>query len=104
MKHIKAYTSLSKADVTVSSLYSFLILDIASSILNWSMNWVDDDWSDDHDSEYDWYVDHNNGEAQDVIIDDIIKWYKSQINIRLDVMNEIELSDAIKQEYSCLFY
>ena len=27
------------------------------------LNWVEEDWADDYDSEYDWYIDHNNGEA-----------------------------------------
>jgi len=110
MKHIKRYKVFEGVDTfniddAMSSIRNAYSEDAVTSAFDSEViDWVDEDWVDDYDCEYDWYVDHNNGEAQDVIIDDIIKWYKSQINIRLDVMNEIELSDAIKQEYSCLFY
>ena len=109
MKHIKRYKVFEGVDTfniddAMSSIRNAYSQDaVESAFDNEVINWVDDDWSDDFDSEYDWYIDHNNGEAQDVVIDDIIKWYKSQ-DINLDVMDEIELIDAIKQEYSCLFY
>ena len=62
------------------------------------LEWVDSDWEDDYDSEYDWYQDHNNGEAEDVVIDEIIDWYednwgKLSDNIRSEVI------DSIKEEY-----
>ena len=44
------------------------------------LNWVEEDWADDYDSEYDWYIDHNNGEAQDVVVSDIISWYKGEFS------------------------
>lgn len=62
------------------------------------LEWVDSDWEDDYESEYDWYQDHNNGEAEDVVIDEIIDWYednwgKLSDNIRSEVI------DSIKEEY-----
>lgn len=64
------------------------------------LDWVEDDWEEDYDSEYDWYVDHNNGEAQDVVISDIISWYKKEFNKELSIDDHSELHDAIKSEYS----
>lgn len=61
------------------------------------LEWVDENWSESHESEYDWYIDHNNGEAQDVIIDQICDWYKTKHKLTLD--QEQELIDAIKKEY-----
>ena len=34
--------------------------------------YVDDDWEDDYESEYDWYVDHCNGEAESDILREVI--------------------------------
>jgi hypothetical protein len=36
--------------------------------------WVEDGWEDDYESEYDWYIDHSNEEAQDVVISELISW------------------------------
>ena len=65
---------------------------------------VDSDWEDEYESEYDWYVDHNNGEAQDSVITQIINWYKKEFNKTLNTDEHSELFDAIKSEYDCLNY
>ena len=68
------------------------------------LEWVDTDWEDEYESEYDWYVDHNNGEAQDSVITQIINWYKKEFNKTLNTDEHSELFDAIKSEYDCLNY
>lgn len=68
------------------------------------LEWVDSDWEDEYESEYDWYVDHNNGEAQDSVINQIISWYKKEYNKRLNIDEHSELFNAIKSEYDCLNY
>lgn len=68
------------------------------------LEWVDSDWEDEYESEYDWYVDHNNGEAQDSVITQIINWYKKEFNKTLSIDEHSELFDAIKSEYDCLNY
>lgn len=68
------------------------------------LEWVDSDWQDDYESEYDWYVDHNNGEAQDSVITQIINWYKKEFDKNLSIDEHSELFDAIKSEYDCLNY
>jgi len=68
------------------------------------LEWVDSDWEDDYESEYDWYVDHNNGEAQDSVITQVINWYKKEFNKTLNIDEHSELFDAIKSEYDCLNY
>jgi hypothetical protein len=67
------------------------------------LEWVDPDWSDEYDSEYDWYVEHNNGEAQDVVIDQLIDWYMKEYG-EISVDEQIELKDRIKKEYDVLNY
>lgn len=68
------------------------------------MEWVDSDWVDDYDSEYDWYVDHNNGEAQDAVITVILNWFKDEYKKKLNIDQYSDLHNAIKQEYDCLNY
>ena len=68
------------------------------------LEWVDSDWEDDYESEYDWYVDHNNGEAQDSVITQIINWYKKEFDKTLSIDEHSELFDSIKSEYDCLNY
>lgn len=64
------------------------------------LEWVDSSWEEDgYDSEYDWYVDHNNGEAQDVVITQIINWYKKEYNKDLSIDDHSDLFDEIKSEY-----
>jgi hypothetical protein len=64
------------------------------------IEWVDENWQDNYESEYDWYMDHNNGEAQDVIIEQIIDWYKKEYNKELSIDEYSELFDEIKSHYS----
>jgi hypothetical protein len=68
------------------------------------LEWVDDDWEDGYDSEYDWYMEHNNGEAQDAVIHQMISWYKKEFNKNDSDIDWLELPDAIKSEYDCLSY
>jgi hypothetical protein len=65
------------------------------------MEWVDSDWEEDgnYDSEYDWYIDHNNGEAQDVVIGEMISWYKSTYDKDMSDDDYSDLFDEIKSEY-----
>lgn len=65
------------------------------------MEWIDSDWEEDGDyeSEYDWYMDHNNGEAQDVVIGEMINWYKRTYDKDISDEDYSELFDEIKSEY-----
>ena len=63
------------------------------------LEWVDPDWEDEYESEYDWYVDHNNGEAQDVVIEQIINWYKKEYNKELSIDEYSELYNELKSHY-----
>ena len=63
------------------------------------INWVDDNWKDEYDSEYDWYIDHNNGEAEDVVRNDIIN--AITINIK-NIPENIDLDQLIRNKYNQL--
>lgn len=79
--------------------------DVTNMFDNEWPNWVDDNWQDDDcDSEYDWYMDHSNEEAEDAVITEMINWYCKEYNggISLALNPHCELFDAIKSEYDCL--
>ena len=61
------------------------------------LEWVDSDWNDSSKSAKDWYVKNGNGEAEDIVITDIINWYKS--NYELLEETEGELSQKISEEF-----
>lgn len=60
------------------------------------LEWIDEDWEEDGDynDEYEWYIDHNNGEAQDVLYSSMANWYRDRHGISdadyLTLYEEIE--------------
>lgn len=65
------------------------------------LEWLDSDWEEDgYDSEYEWYVDHNNNEAQDVVYKQIIDWYKKKYNVELSDNEYVDLFDEISDYYA----
>jgi len=73
--------------------------EVAARYDNEIMEWVDPDWEEDYECEYDWYIDHNNGEAQDVVIGEMINWYKRTYDKDMSDDDYSELFDEIKSEY-----
>ena len=63
------------------------------------INWVDADWEEDYESEYDWYIDHNNNEAEDEIVNQIMKEAKSALP---NLPSEIDVFDVIKEVFPIL--
>ena len=63
------------------------------------MNWIDADWEEDYESECDWYVDHNNNEAEDEIINQIMKEAKNDLP---NLPTEIDVFDVIKEVFPIL--
>lgn len=44
----------------------------------------------------------SNGEAEDIIIHQLISWYKKEFSKQLDEEQEAHLEDALKEEYNTL--
>jgi len=79
--------------------------DLTSQLDNEIMNWVEDDWKENHDSEYDWYVDFGNGEAEDVIRQEIYEEVLKEFDISLNEYSEIieeEVWDTINEVFEML--
>jgi hypothetical protein len=104
MKYLKKYNENSEEfDVTfamskIKEKYSEQ--EVAEMFDEEILNWVDPNWEEDYESEYDWYIYHNNDEAQDVVIEQIINWYKKEYNKELSTDEYSELFDEIKSHYN----
>jgi hypothetical protein len=70
-----------------------------------SGNWVDEDWNNEHESEYDWYQDFGNGEAEDAVREIIINELISKFNFTYDsykIETGEEIYETINDLYDCL--
>lgn len=103
MKYMKTFENLDQFDLELAITRikeEYSEDEVASRFDDEMMNWIEEDWEEDYESEYDWYIDHNNGEAQDVVIGAMIDWYKVNFDKELGFdENYSDLFDAIKSEY-----
>jgi len=78
-------------------------MDVCMSFDNEMLNWIDGDWKDDgeYDSEFDWYIDHNNGEAQDEVAKGLIEEIVPKLESE-DTDLYCEVFDLVKEEYTAL--
>ena len=104
MKYLKTFENVDQFDLDLAITRvkeEYSDDEVASRYDDEMMNWVDSDWEEDgdYDSEYDWYIDHNNGEAQDVVIGEMIDWYKRTYDKDISDDDYSDLFDEIKSEY-----
>lgn len=64
-----------------------------------SGGWVESDWEEEYESEHGWYGDFGTGEAEDVVINDIISWYESKYGA-LNTDDKVSLMYGIKDEFN----
>lgn len=105
MKYLRKYNENNESDFDLDFAMSkikekYSEEEVAEMFDQELLEWVDPDWEEDYESEYDWYIDHNNGEAQDVVIENIINWYKKEYNKKLSIDEHSELFDEIKSHYN----
>ena len=86
----------------VDTCFDYIInsgeIDIYELFDNEILEWTEDDWQEDWESEYDHYIDIGNGEAEDVIFSKIVSDCEIFFNIKLNE-NELDmLREKIKDE------
>jgi len=64
------------------------------------LQWLDEDWNDEFESEYDWYGEYGNGEAEDVVRNDIINNILTKSELIID--KEIDLYEIVNEIFSIL--
>ncbi len=63
-------------------------------------NWVEEDQiGDNHEGAVDWYYDNGSGEAEEVVIDQLINWYESEFKKELTEEQREQLSQRIVKSY-----
>lgn len=107
MKHVKPFIlnesntfNVEEAMNAIQTEYSEM--DVAMMLDDEILNWVEPDWNEDDEfeSEYEWYSDFGHGEAEDVIVDQIVKWYETTHSKNLDSENKFELMERIREQYN----
>ncbi len=104
MKYLKTYESSSEFSIefAMSKINEEFPEDRVVQMYDdeWQ-NWIDDTWEDEgYDSDYDWYVEHNNGEAQDVVYEEIISWFCHKYDKVLLDKDRSSLYNKLKDEYN----
>lgn len=67
------------------------------------LEWVDENWEEDgFESEYDWYMEYRNGEAETVVLEGIMNWFE-HTHEKVAIQQRMELHDLIKEQYECLY-
>ena len=65
------------------------------------LNWVKEDWNEDYETEYDWYIDFRNGEAEDEVISNITNDIRKALP---NLSPAIDIEDVLKEKYEILDY
>ena len=66
-----------------------------------TLNWVEEDWNEDYETEYDWYIDFRNGEAEDEVISNITNDIRKALP---NLSPAIDIKDVLKEKYEILDY
>ena len=108
MKYLRKFNESSNSDlefimVKIKSKYSDR--DIKEMLDSEIDEWVDDEQlGDNYETKLEWYWDHNNGEAQEIVVEQIINWYKTEYKTELSEIEESELNKLIKKTFEYLEY
>jgi hypothetical protein len=94
MKYLKRYESAGfDADFAVAKIKSrFPEEETASMLAAEIKEWADEEF----------YSENGNGEAEEVVVHQLISWYCREFGHRLSEQEEAALEDAIRQSYECI--
>jgi hypothetical protein len=94
MKYLKKYlenhADLQHAVVKIKEKYS------EQKVANMLNNEIAE-WTDNGN-----YKDISNGEAEEIVIHQLINWYKKEFNKKIEEFDIAKLEDLLKSEYVCL--
>lgn len=110
MKHLKKFnegqkTIISFEDAKQWIKYNYTQDQVVDMFDEEIINWVDREQMEDEgiESEYDWYIDYGRGEAEQEIIDSILKSLSDKFDLGFDLFSDdTDLFQFLKDEYDCL--
>ncbi len=64
--------------------------------------YIDDDWdaSGDYDDEYEWYIDHCNNEAEDDILNGILRQFETKHGLSINLDDYSSIFEQLKEAWS----
>jgi hypothetical protein len=103
MKTIKTYENFMDfdPDFAIAKIKHFYSdYDVKNMVDDEIENWVEDDQiSDNYEGKVDWYYDNASGEAEEVVIGQLINWYEDEFKKELNEEQKDQLSKVIIKEY-----
>lgn len=103
MKTIKTYENFMDfdPDFAIAKIKHFYSdYDVKNMVDDEIENWVEDDQiGDNYEGKVDWYYDNASGEAEEVVIGQLINWYEDEFKKELDEEQKEQLFKRIIKEY-----
>jgi head-tail adaptor len=103
MKLVKTYENFIDfdSDFAIAKIKHFYTeYDVKNMVDDEIENWVEEEQiGDSYEGKVDWYYDNASGEAEEVVIDQLIDWYEKEFKKELTEDQRIKLSDRILKEY-----
>ena len=75
-------------------------MNVAEMLDNEILNWLDDDWEEEFDDEFEWYSEFGGGEAEDVIVEQIITYAEKATNAKISGNEKLKLDEWIRDKYN----
>lgn len=107
MKRLKTFKQFENTNEMVQILFAFIKdkyddMAIAQMYDEEILEWVETDWEDEYENEYDAYINTGRGEAENAIVTSLINEAEKEYQIKLDTDHHCELYDMIKEQYDVL--
>jgi hypothetical protein len=103
MKIVKTYENFMDYDpdfAVVKIKHFFSEYDVKNMIDDEIENWVEEEQiADNYEGKVDWYYENASGEAEEVVIDQLIDWYEKEFKKELSDEQREDLSQRIIKSY-----
>jgi hypothetical protein len=103
MKLIKTYENFSEfdPDFAIAKIkHKYSEYDVKNMVDDEIENWVEENQiGDNYEGKVDWYYDNAAGEAEEVVVDQLIDWYETDFNKELTEEQREQLSKLIIKSY-----
>ena len=74
---------------------------VCNDLDNEILQWLDEDWNDEFESEYDWYGEYGKGEAEDVVRKDIVDHVLTKSGLIIDT--DVDLNEVVNELFPILY-
>lgn len=111
MKYIKLFENFDDNSFNIDDAYEWLMNNYNEDKITQlfdeevaSGNWTDSDIMEEegYESEYDYYMDYGRGEAEDSVVQEIIKEYTNKFNLKLTTDEFVSFDEKIREEFDVL--